>query len=84
MTARERGREGRKEGGQGEEEKKRMQGDEEWEGRRGTSAECWEVAGKLSVNGSLGEQLKDNLYFINATKFHYCSHTRDGDLDGGG
>lgn len=35
------------------------------------------MAGKLSVNGSLEKaQLKDNLYFINAAKLHYCSHTQ--------
>lgn len=55
--------------------KKRGRRREEWEGRRG--CKCRELrGGREAVSKWIirKAQLKDNLYFINAVKLHYCSH----------
>lgn len=57
----------------GEEKEDGAEEEEEWEGRRGANAECREAVGKWIIRKA---QLKDNLYFINAAKLHYCSHTQ--------
>lgn len=63
--------------GQGEKENRREEDgaeeEEKWEGRRGANAESREAVGKWIIRKA---QLKDNLYFINAAKLHYCSHTQ--------
>ena len=80
-----------KEWRRGEEKEDRAGEEEEWEGKRGANAECWEVAGRLSVNGSLEKRSSRTIYILSMRQNYIIAHTRnhtahtpDWDLEGRG
>lgn len=75
----------------GEEKEDRAGEEEEWVGKRGANAECWEVAERLSVNGSLEKRSSRTIYILSMRQNYIIAHTRnhtahtpDWDLEGRG